>query len=69
MPPLSFDDVSLLLAVTAIVLLITYELSSSYYGKATISINKRKLRNVTLSASTLFLIAVTVRIVGIITGI
>jgi hypothetical protein len=69
LPPLSFDDVSLLLAVTAIVLLITYELSSSYYGKATISINKRKLRNVTLSASTLFLIAVTVRIVGIITGI
>ena len=44
--PLSFWDISLWLAVTAIILLITSELISPYYEKTNILINKKRLRNV-----------------------
>jgi hypothetical protein len=64
--PLSFWDISLWLAVTAIILLITSELISPYYGKTKLLINKKRLRNVALAVSTLFLITVTIRIVNII---
>jgi hypothetical protein len=64
--PLTFWDISLWLAVTAIILLITSELISPYYGKTNLLINKRRLRNVALSVSTLFLITVAIRIATII---
>jgi hypothetical protein len=64
--PLSFWDISLWLAVTAIILLITSELISPYYGKTNIVINKKRLRNVALIVSTLFLITVAIRIATII---
>jgi hypothetical protein len=64
--PLSFWDISLWLAITAIILLITSELISPYYGKTNLLINKKKLRNVALTVSTLFLATVAIRIVNII---
>jgi hypothetical protein len=64
--PLSFWDVSLWLAITAIILLITSELISPYYGKTNLLINKKRLRNVALTVSTLFLITVAIRIATII---
>jgi hypothetical protein len=64
--PLSFWDISLWLAITAIILLITSELISPYYGKTNLLINKKKLRNVALTVSTLFLTTVAIRIVTII---
>jgi hypothetical protein len=64
--PLNLWDISLLLAITAIVLLITSELISSYYGRASILINKRRLRNTAITVSTLFLITVAIKIAGII---
>jgi hypothetical protein len=64
--PLSFWDISLWLAVTAIVLLITSELISPYYGKTNLLINKKRLRNVAIIVSTLFLITVAIRIATII---
>jgi hypothetical protein len=64
--PLAFWDISLWLAITAIVLLITSELISPYYGKTNLLINKKKLRNVALTVSTLFLITVAIRIITII---
>ena len=64
--PLSFWDISLWLAVTAIILLITSELISPYYGKTNILINKKRLRNVSIIVSTLFLITVAIRIATII---
>ena len=64
--PLGFWDISLWLAITAIILLITSELISPYYGKTTLIINRKKLRNVALSVSTLFLITVAMRIINII---
>jgi hypothetical protein len=66
--PLSFWDISLWLAVTAIVLLITSELISSYYGRTNILINKKRLRNVALTMGILFLITVAIRIYSIITS-
>jgi hypothetical protein len=64
--PLSFWDISLWLAITAIILLVTSELISPYYGKTNLLINKKRLRNVALTVSTLFLVTVAVRIVTII---
>lgn len=64
--PLSFWDISLWLAITAIVLLITSELISPYYGKTNLLINKKRLRNVAIIVSTLFLITVAIRIATII---
>jgi hypothetical protein len=66
--PLSFWDVSMWLAVTAIILLITSELISPYYGKTNLLINKKRLKNVALVISILFLITVVIRIYGIITS-
>jgi hypothetical protein len=64
--PLSFWDVSLWLAVTAITLLITAELISPYYGQTNLHINKKKLKNAALTTGILFLITVAIRIYGII---
>ena len=64
--PLNLWDISLLLAITAIVLLITSELLSSHYGKVNILINKKRLRNTATTVSILFLITVAIRIAGII---
>jgi hypothetical protein len=64
--PLGFWDISLLLAVTAIILLITSELLLPYYGRVNILINKKKLKNTAITVSTLFLITVAIRIATII---
>ena len=66
LPPLMFSDLSLLLAVGAVVLLITAQLSSSSYGLTNLIINKKKLRNAAFVTGALFLITVAVRIIGII---
>jgi len=66
--PLSFWDISLWLAVTAIILLITSELTSPYYGKTNILINKKRLKNAALTMGVLFLITVAIRIYEIITS-
>lgn len=66
--PLSFWDISLWLAVTAITLLITAELISPYYGQTNLLINKKKLKNAALTTGILFLITVAIRIYGIITA-
>jgi len=66
--PLTFWDVSLWLAITAIILLGTAELTSPYYGKTRLTIERRRLRQVALLLSILFLITVVARIYGIITS-
>ena len=65
--PLNFWDISLWLAVTAIILLVTSELLSPYYGKTRLLINRKRLKNTALATSTLFLITVAIRIYTIIT--
>jgi len=67
LPPLTFMDTSLLLTIGAIILLITAELASPYYGHTNLTINKKKLKNAALASGTLFLITVAIRIINIIT--
>jgi len=64
--PLSFWDISLWLAITAVILLITSELLSPYYGKTDIRISKKKLRNVAFAVSILFLATIVIRIISIV---
>jgi hypothetical protein len=63
--PLYLSDVSLLLAVQSIVLLITSELISPYYGAVTLKTSKKKLRNAAIAMSALFLVTAAIRIAGI----
>ncbi len=67
--PLDFWDISLLLAITSIILLITSELLSPYYGKVNILVNKKRLKNAALIFSLLFLTTVALRIASIILNI
>ncbi len=64
LPPLTFSDFSLLLTVGVITILITSEMTSPYYGLTNLTINKKKLRNVTIAISLLFIIIVTIKIIN-----
>jgi hypothetical protein len=66
LPLLNFLDVSLLLAVGAIILLITLELTSPYQGITRLTVNRKRLRNVAVAVAVLFLITVSIRVVGIV---
>lgn len=60
--PLSFFDISLWLALNAIILLISSELIPSTYGRTKALLDKRKLRNIAIIMSTLFLITILIRL-------
>lgn len=64
--PLDFWDISLLTAVTAIILLITSEMLSPYYGKINVKINRKRLRISSLITTAIFLATAIIRIIGII---
>lgn len=64
----TFWDVSLWLAVTTIILLITAEVISPYYGQTNLCINKKRLKKVALIMGILLLITFAIRIYGIITA-
>jgi len=63
--PLNFWDFSLLTAITAIILLITSEMLSPYYGKVNIKINRKPIKNAAVTISIIFLATVAIRIVNI----
>jgi hypothetical protein len=63
--PLGFWDISLWLAVVAIILLATAELLSPYYGHLNLSIEKKRLRRVALLMGMLFLVTVAVRVINL----
>ena len=64
--PLGFYDVSLWLAVTAIILLATSELISPHYSQTSLIIEKGRLRRAALILGLLFLATLAIRIYGII---
>ena len=66
LPPLTFSDLSLILAVGAIILLVMAELASPSYDLTNLLIIKKKLRIAGLTSGILFLITVVIRIIGII---
>lgn len=60
--PLDLYDISLWLAVTAIVLITTAEFFSTRYGQTGLIIEKGRLRTIALIFSALFLSTVAIRI-------
>jgi hypothetical protein len=64
--PLSLWDLSLWTAITAIILLITSELLSPFYGKTGIMIDRKRLRFVALAVALVFLATVAYRIYEIV---
>jgi polyferredoxin len=64
--PLDFWNVSLWLAVTSIILLITAQLVSAYDGPSTLLIDSRKLKAAALTMGILFLATVAINIYKII---
>ncbi|UCE28993.1 MAG: hypothetical protein JSV85_06975 [Candidatus Bathyarchaeota archaeon] len=66
--PLTFWDISLWLAVTAIILLVEAELISPHYGHTSLIINRKRVRALAVAVCILFLFTVLVRIYGIITA-
>ena len=60
--PLSLWDFNLWLAITAIILLVTLELTSPHYRKTNLLIDWRRFRNVAFTVSLLFLVTVIIRI-------
>ena len=65
--PLGFWDLSLWTAIVAIILLVTSELLSPYYGRTGILINRKRLRAVALIVALIFLGTVAYRIYEIVT--
>jgi hypothetical protein len=64
--PLSYWDFSLWTAVVAIILLVTSELLSPYYGITGININRGRLRLVALIVALVFLGTVAYRVYRIV---
>ena len=64
--PYDFWNLSLWLAMTGIILLITTQLASAHDGQATLLIDQRKLKITALIIGILFLATVAIRIYGIV---
>lgn len=60
--PPSLEDVSLWLAVTAIILLVTAELISPQHTKKTIMVEKKRLKQTALIVGTLFLVTFAIQV-------
>ena len=60
--PLNFGDISLLLAVLAVILVVTSGIISPYYGRLTMLISREKLRKVSLVFFVLFLATLIIRV-------
>ncbi len=68
-PPLDFTDASILLAIGAILLLITSQILPSFYGSADSTIKKKRLDNAAIFTGMMFLGAVIIKVVGILQGL
>jgi hypothetical protein len=66
LPPLTLQDLSILLAVSAILLLVTAELVPYVSGEKTLISEVKKLRNLAIVLGVLFLVTVAITILNII---
>jgi hypothetical protein len=56
--PLSFFDITLWLAITALILLVTAELISPYYGRLNLLIEKNRLRLASILVGIAFILSI-----------
>lgn len=68
MLPLDLTEVSIFLAITEILLLITAQLSSTFYSFTGFVIDRKKLDYASVVAGILFLLTVGIRIIQVIQG-
>jgi hypothetical protein len=61
---IDLGELSLLLAVTAIILLVTSELFAPYHRKLNVNISRKKLRKAAVFFSFLFVMSILARILG-----
>jgi hypothetical protein len=61
LPPLTLQDITILLAVSAILLLVTAELVPYVSGEKTLTSDVRKLRNMALVLGVLFLVTIVIQ--------
>ena len=66
--PLDFWNISLWLAITATILLITAQLLTAYDGQATLLLDQKKLKTTAAITGLLFLATVAIRIYTIVTS-
>ena len=62
LPPLTLQDLSLLLAVSAILVLVTAEIVPYVFGEKTLVSDLKKLRILAMVIGVLFLVTVAIRI-------
>jgi len=67
--PINFNQMSLLLAVTSIILLITSNLIDPILGRTNLTINKKRFQHVAIITSLLFLITVAIKMYELILSI
>jgi hypothetical protein len=67
-PPLSLTDLSLFTAILAVILSLTSELLSPYYGSTGIVMDRKRFRNVALLVAMIFISSVALRIGQILMG-
>jgi len=60
LPPLTLQDISMLFAVSAILLLVTAELVPYVFGEKTLISEMKKLRNLALVLGVLFVVTVAI---------
>jgi hypothetical protein len=60
LPPITVQDLSILLAVSAILLLVTAELVPYIFGEKTLVSDMKKLRNISIVLGVLFLITIAI---------
>jgi len=63
--PVSFLDITLWLAYIAIILMVTLEITSNYYGKTSLLINKNHLNLVTKAVFTISIILIIINVLTI----
>ncbi len=65
LPPLTLQDISMLLAVSAILLLVTAEIAPYSSREMTLIFDMKKLRNLAIVLGVLFLVTVAITIFNI----
>ena len=64
LPPIAIQDLSILLAISAMLLLVTAELLPYIFGEKTVTSDVKKLRNLSLMLGILFLVTIVIEYLG-----
>jgi hypothetical protein len=64
LPPLAVQDLSILLAISSILLLVTAELVPYIFGEKTLISDMKKLRDLSLMLGILFLVTIVITYLG-----